>query len=147
MNTNVLSIEGDINLHFFSHLVSSPSTNRPGFTSASAPPTAAAGATRSTTSTSWTAQVSKVYLQLGRYVIGWFPEVRLILSLNRRRFKSCYGLQLQVYMILWLNVRNKAVFFLFFLPWAPQPQPRTLHLSVRKGKDSIFETSEQRNAS
>lgn len=69
-----------LSFHNIIYLVSPSSADRPtGFTAAT---TAPATTTWSSASTAWTAQVTKVDLQLGRDVIGWLPEVVLILYLN-----------------------------------------------------------------
>lgn len=71
-------VETGHNVVVTGYLVCSSSTGRPGrFT----PATTSSTTTGSPASTAWTAQVSKVDLQLWRDVIGWPPEVVLILCL------------------------------------------------------------------
>lgn len=65
-------------------LIRPPCADRPrGFTTRGAASTARASNAWAATSTSWTAKVSKVDVQLGRDVIGWLPEVMKIVQLGK----------------------------------------------------------------
>lgn len=66
-------------LLYITYPINPSSTGRPGDI---APATTSPTTSWSTTSTARTAQVSKVYLQLGSDVIGWLPEVMIFFSLN-----------------------------------------------------------------
>ncbi len=95
ISMQILGCEQNVNSYAYYkiiYLVSPSSTDRPsGFatatntaTATATPPTASA-TTRSAASTAWTAQVSKVYLQLGRDVISWLPEMMHVLQLNFKK--------------------------------------------------------------
>lgn len=65
-------------------LIRPPCADRPrSFTTRGAAPAARASNTWAATSTSWTAKVSKVDVQLGCDVIGWLPEVMKIVQLRK----------------------------------------------------------------
>lgn len=111
-------------------VTSSPTARPSRFSAATTSP----ATTWSTTPTAWTAQVSKVDFQLGRDVIGWLPEVVLIVT---RLHKKVEG-KVQCFKLYnFCSIIVKYMYKKVNLPWSQRPQGQSAHLScpgLEKGK-------------